>query len=633
MTYLETYTSSLNNSSLSDSITTTAKSVVSNIESRFDFTEPLTGLLLGNVQSGKTGQMLGVISHLADKGYRIFLLLTTDNIDLQRQTYNRVKSALTSFTVLSESDVVLFNPHNLIKPIVIVLKKNASVLRKWGNLLMTYQLNTGLCLTIFDDEADAASLNTLVNRNRTSTINKHLQKIKDTASSSLYLEVTATPQSIILQTVMSGWKPAFINYFKPGKDYLGGNFFYSNPTSYCIRFTSENELDEISEDGDILCPEGLRKGIVSFLVVCAYKKIKGETNCNFMIHPSVRISIHKKFVECVQEYLNLLQQSTSDKGFLELLKETWTDLQQTKPDLPHYDDIYEQIVEILDNTLICVIPLNSKSFICRDSNNPDALDLSKGFNIVVGGNTLGRGITFPHLQTVYYCRSSKMPQADTFWQHSRIFGYDREKELVRIYIPRTLHSLFVSLNEANEILIKQIENGIENIQVIYSNGIKPTRKNVLDNQYLNMIVGGANMFANNPISQYTKDIDSIVEQYINTEYSDVSAEILIKILKLTGSSVHSDFDSNKYIACIKALQEKRPTIKYRLIVRTNRDISKGTGTLLSPTDRRLGDSFKNDIALTIYRVNGSTDKGWDGSPLWIPNIKFPDGICFYNIDE
>ena len=52
MTYLETYTSSLNNSSLSDSITTTAKSVVSNIESRFDFTEPLTGLLLGNVQSG-----------------------------------------------------------------------------------------------------------------------------------------------------------------------------------------------------------------------------------------------------------------------------------------------------------------------------------------------------------------------------------------------------------------------------------------------------------------------------------------------------------------------------------------------------------------------------------------------------
>ena len=87
---------------------------------------------MGNVQSGKTGQMLGVISHLADKGYRIFLLLTTDNIDLQRQTYNRVKSALTSFTVLSESDVVLFNPHNLIKPIVIVLKKERKCITEMG---------------------------------------------------------------------------------------------------------------------------------------------------------------------------------------------------------------------------------------------------------------------------------------------------------------------------------------------------------------------------------------------------------------------------------------------------------------------------------------------------------------------
>ena len=629
---LEIYTSSLNNPSLAASIKKTAKEVADNVE-KFNFSGQLTGLLLGNVQSGKTGQMIGIISDLADKGFRVFILLTTDNIDLQRQTYNRVKDALKTFTVLTESDIVSFNPQNLLKPIVIVLKKNASVLRKWGNLLATSQLNAGLCLCIFDDEADAASLNTLVNKNRTSTINKYLQKIKETASSSLYFEVTATPQSIILQSIVSGWKPAFINYFKPGDTYLGGNFFYSNPASYCIRFTSENELEEISEEGDILCPEGLRKSIMSFLVVCAYKRIKGETNCNFMIHPSIKIAIHNKFTECVQEYLNLLQQSTSEVGFIEQLKEAWSDLQQTKPDLPHYDDIYEQVIEILDNTLICVIPLNSKSFICRDSNNPDALDLSKGFNIVVGGNTLGRGITFPHLQTVYYCRSSKTPQADTFWQHSRIFGYDREKELVRIYIPHTLHSLFVSLNEANEMLIKQIENGIDKIQLIYPEKIKPTRKNVLDNKYLNLIVGGVNMFATNPISNHTQDIDNLVDTYANYEYADVPAELLINILEKTGSSSQSDFDSKKYIACIKALQEKRPTIKCHLIVRVNRDISKGTGTLLSPTDRMLGNKFNNDITLTIYRINGSIDKGWNGIPIWIPNIKFPDGICFYDVVE
>ena len=43
--------------------------------------------MLGNVQSGKTAQMLGIISAMADSGYKIFVLLTTDNVDLHRQTY------------------------------------------------------------------------------------------------------------------------------------------------------------------------------------------------------------------------------------------------------------------------------------------------------------------------------------------------------------------------------------------------------------------------------------------------------------------------------------------------------------------------------------------------------------------
>lgn len=86
-----------------------------------------------------------------------------------------------------------------------------------------------------------------------------------------------------------------------------------------------------------------------------------------------------------------------------------------------------------------------------------------------------------------------------------------------------------------------------------------------------MIVGGVNMFATNPISNHTQDIDNLVDTYINFEYVDVSAELLINILEKTGSYTQSDFNSRKYIACIKALQEKRPTIKCRLIVRVNRE--------------------------------------------------------------
>ena len=60
-------------------------------------------------------------------------------------------------------------------------------------------------LFIVDDEADAASLNTLINRNRQSSINRYLDSIKNGASSSLYLQVTGTPQAIFLPAFPAGW--------------------------------------------------------------------------------------------------------------------------------------------------------------------------------------------------------------------------------------------------------------------------------------------------------------------------------------------------------------------------------------------------------------------------------------------
>ena len=92
--------------------------------------------------------------------------------------------------------------------------------------------------------------------------------IKKTSTSSIYVEVTATPQAVLLQTLVSGWKPSFVIYFKPGSQYLGGNFFYSDPASYCAKFTDDNELDLIIADDDTFIPEGLRNSVLTFLAVC-----------------------------------------------------------------------------------------------------------------------------------------------------------------------------------------------------------------------------------------------------------------------------------------------------------------------------------------------------------------------------
>ena len=630
--FFNNYISTIDNPELVLSIKETSKSFSSKISEHFTINQQLNALLLGNVQSGKTAQMLGIISAMADSGYKIFVLLTTDNVDLHRQTYNRVKNSLQTFNVLNEREESLLTPACLIKPTIIVLKKNSRVLSRWKSHFLNTEICKGLMLVIFDDEADAASLNTLVNKSKVSSINKRLAEIKHTAANTIYIEVTATPQAVLLQTQLSGWKPAFVYYFRPGSDYLGGNYFYPRTKSLTTIFTNNFELDEVKNGGDVICPVGLSRSILSFLINCAHKKLNGFSNCNFMIHPSIKISIHNQFVETVQDHLTLLQKSTDDAAFLSNLKDEWCDLQQTKPDLEPFEDIRDTVIELLDNTNISIIPLNSKSFVCRDSSNPDALDLSKGFNIVIGGNTLGRGITFPNLQTVYYCRSSKSPQADTYWQHSRIFGYDREKQLVRIFIPQQLYTLFSELNTSNEILIKQVEANINDIQLIYPSNILPTRKNVVDNEYLNLVQGGVNMFASAPIPANVETINRMIETYSEHRFIDCESDFIISLLNLVKSETVEDFNVQKYIACVEGLKKRKPLIKCKLIVRVNRDIARNTGTLLSPNDRTLGDSFKDDIVLTMYRINGTKEKGWSGVPLWIPNIKFPDNFYFYDME-
>lgn len=84
-------------------------------------------------------------------------------------------------------------------------------------------------------------VNTKVNKNAQSTINKNLEEIKKTTTSSIYMEVTGTPQSILLLTIRSGWKSYFIYYFRPGKGYLGGNFFFPPEVPPYIVLTDNDE--------------------------------------------------------------------------------------------------------------------------------------------------------------------------------------------------------------------------------------------------------------------------------------------------------------------------------------------------------------------------------------------------------
>jgi hypothetical protein len=91
-----------------------------------------------------------------------------------------------------------------------------------------------------------------------------------------------------------------------------------------------------------------------------------------------------------------------------------------------------------------------------------------------------------------------------------------------------------------------------------------------------------------------------------------------------------DWNAKAFVGFVNTFISSNPLAQAKLIVRRERDIAKGTGTLLSPNDRHLGDSFLEDVVFTVYKVTGN--KGWDGQKLWIPNIKLPGEVTYYSGD-
>ena len=627
MTYLEKYTEYLKADGkgyLVDAICDTASTVLLNhITPEFNWGETnRIGLLFGHIQSGKTSHVFGIIAKAADEGFNIFLLLTTDSNYLQDQTFKRTVEALSDFNVCDENDEIRFLALARRKPTILVLKKNAKILDSWRKKLASSNLLLGNPIFIIDDEADSASLNTKVNQDEISTINSNLRRIKQLSRSGIYLQITATPQSLFLQTKFSQWKPEFVEVFKPGDGYIGGNFFFSDgviPSS--ISITDDAELIDLLND-DEFAANGLMKALIAFLFTCAHLSYVDNADvCNFVVHPSQTITHHEHIAEKIGEYLNYILQSLNELTNTSLFEDVYDNLRNTKNNILPYEKALELTRQELDSGSIAIKVMNSNSKI---------QNYDRGFNIIIGGNSLGRGITFPMLQTTYYCRASRIPQADTVWQHCRMFGYDRDPDLVRAFMPPRLYRALTEINDVNNSLFKQASrNNVEDLRICSSPRIKPTRRNVLDNSRLSIIAGGVNYFPFNPINTDIQKLDQLLSDYGNENYYEVHMKLIVEYLKLVENDDLKDWSNKNFINCINAYASNNGSKQAVLIVRRDRDITKGTGTLLSPDDRSLGQLFGDQIVLTLYKVTGT--KGWNGEQLWIPNIKFPNDTNFYDV--
>lgn len=612
MQYLEKYLENIvdrGNPKLAESISKTAEDIGKKYLKNFSFISHEIGLLMGNVQSGKTGQMFGIMCKAADLGFPVFILLTTDNVVLQQQTLDRVKYDLNDFCICGENDSRIFVDNNLIKPTVIVLKKNARVLKQWSNVLKSTGFMKGNPLFIVDDEADAASLNTLVNKDQKSSINKYLDTIRSDALSSLYLQVTGTPQALFLQTLKSGWRPYFTYYFQAGDAYLGGDFFFpSAGKPKCVTY-----LDTLKNP--------VREVVLQHIAVSAYILASGGKVSNCLVHPSFRVTEHKKYANNIKSCLAWYRENI-DSEFESDLRVKYTELNPEKYKKVSFYTFLSKAREILEKGV--------KNLVMNGKSEVKNTDYSEGCNFIIGGNTLGRGVTFPGLQTIYYTRTSKKPQADTMWQHSRMFGYDRDPGLMKVYIDENLYKLFSDINATNNSIIMQVKNGVEDIKVYYPEGLNPTRKNVLDNEHIGVISGGTNYYPFYPDNDSIEGISKLLARFPSSEpYHQVSLRLIQEILSHIIAS--PDFKMKAFQSILDAILAETPTVQGILIVRRERNIAQGTGALLSSDDWKLSGSFSDKAVLTMYQVTGT--KGWGGKPLWIPNIKLPEGAVYYAVFE
>ncbi len=180
-------------------------------------------------------------------------------------------------------------------------------------------------------------------------------------------------------------------------------------------------------------------------------------------------------------------------------------------------------------------------------------------------------------------------------------------------------------------MIEYLEkSGPEGLRLIYPKNVNPTRMTVVNKKKVEIIAGGVNHFPSFPTEKNTLQIDTILEDLSDKDdYHIVDLETIKNIVKLCVAEFKNDWPNEAYIKCIDSIQDKDQKDAI-LIIRRGRDIGKGTGTLLSPNDRKLGDEFPNKTVLTIYKVTGEK---WDKKPFWIPNIKLPKDKFFYNMEE
>lgn len=418
------------------------------------------GLVMGNVQSGKTGNYAGVIAKAADAGYGLVIVLAGLYNNLRKQTQDRLDHDVFHKDWDPLTDIedipVVSRPEYRVRAgrrTYAVVKKNS---RRLTNLLdalrgLPEETRKRIPVLIIDDEADQATPNNPTNKQEISAINGLLRQIWAEVRVGTYLAYTATPFANVLMDADSEdelFPSDFITVLEPGADYFGAErvfgiaeTFTDDITTYSDGLDMVREIPSIDvaqlhpsrsaedrENDPVPVVPSLVDAMRWFFLATTVRRIRGSRDhSSMLIHTTHYAAPHFRMRESILAWLDDERVSLNLQAYRTLWEQERDRAREARTEqMPTWQQIETTLPDVLASVRVIV-----------DNGSSDErldYDKEKGQTVIaVGGGTLSRGLTLEGLVVSYFTRTSS--QYDTLMQMGRWFGYrPGYEDLPRIWV-------------------------------------------------------------------------------------------------------------------------------------------------------------------------------------------------------
>lgn len=499
------------------------------------------GLVVGHVQSGKTANYAGLIAKAADAGYRLIVVMAGMHNALRQQTQKRIDRDFLGYDTRTEMQrrpigVGLINGsvhadnittqapngdfrravHENLgmgvqqRPVLLVVKKNASILRNlnaWVSEVVERRGDTHTApLLLIDDEADQASVDT-GDQDQISddefdpdydpkTINGEIRKLLAAFPRSAYVAYTATPFANILihdtrQAEGYGedlFPRSFIVSLQAPSNYVGPAALFGidaeDPATAPVPLPLCRDVDQADEAwlasthkkdavpryrGQDVIPPSLENAVLSFILVCTARRVRGQVAAHnsMLVHVSrfreVHQRVHAQIEAWLTEVKRQLRYRTGSGALIERLKALWAmdflpcseQVRSTEYgcnlSVVDWAAIEPTLHEAADRIRVQVVNSDLKEPIDYEGHE------DTGYSVIaVGGDKLSRGLTLEGLSVSYFLRASRM--YDSLMQMGRWFGYRSGYiDLCRLCMPADLQTWFRHVATAAEDLRSRLD--------------------------------------------------------------------------------------------------------------------------------------------------------------------------------